>query len=107
MLFHDSTLAITMHPFEETVKNLVVPELKKRFGYANVYQVPKIVKVTLNVGLGRALKDAELGEIVGDSLTRITGQKPVKTRAKKSIAGFKIREGLVIGMKVTLRKKRM
>lgn len=96
-----------MHSFEEKYKTVVVPELKKKFGYTNLYQVPKIVKVTLNVGLGRALKDSEYSEVVADSLMRITGQRPVKTRAKKSIAGFKIREGLVIGMKVTLRKVRM
>lgn len=96
-----------MHSFEEKYKTVVVPELKKKFGYTNLYQVPKIVKVTLNVGLGRALKQLEYSGVVADSLMRITGQRPVKTRAKKSIAGFKIREGQVIGTKVTLRKARM
>lgn len=96
-----------MHPFEKKYKEIVAPSLKEQFGYQSIYQIPRIVKVTLNVGLGSALKDAQYGDIVADSLTRMTGQKPIKTRAKKSIAGFKIREGLVIGMKVTLRKKRM
>lgn len=96
-----------MHPFEKKYKETVVPALKATFGYANLYRIPKVIKVTINVGLGRALKDPNYAEVVADSLTRITGQKPVKTLAKKSIAGFKIREGLVVGMKVTLRKKRM
>ncbi|MEK7123052.1 MAG: 50S ribosomal protein L5, partial [Patescibacteria group bacterium] len=95
------------HPFEQKYQEEVIPALKSRFGYANRYQVPKIMKVTLNVGLGHALKDANYQEVVTDSLTRITGQKPITTRAKKSIASFKIREGQVIGMKVTIRKKRM
>lgn len=95
------------HPFEKKYTENVVPALKKQFGYMNAYQVPRIVKVTVNVGLGSALKDPNHLEVVADSLARITGQKPVKTRAKKSIAGFKIREGLAIGMKVTLRKKHM
>lgn len=96
-----------MHPLETVYKTKVVPGLKSQFGYTNMYQTPKIVKVSVNVGLGRALKDPSYLEIVSDSLEKITGQKPVKTRAKKSIAGFKIREGQVIGMKVTLRKQRM
>lgn len=96
-----------MHPFDKKYKEDVIPALKERFGYANRYQVPRIITVTLNVGLGRALKDANYSEVVTDSLTRITGQKPVTTRSKKSIASFKIREGQIIGMKVTLRKKRM
>jgi len=96
-----------MHSLEQTYKTTVVPALKEKFGYKNMYQVPKLVKVSLNVGLGKALKDPSYLEIVSDSLEKITGQKPVKTRAKKSIAGFKIREGQVVGMKVTLRKARM
>lgn len=96
-----------MHLLEKKYKEEIVPALQKKFGYTNVHRVPKLLKVTVNVGLGRALKDASFLEIVIDSLTRITGQKPVKTKAKKSIAGFKIREGQIVGMKVTLRKKRM
>ncbi len=96
-----------MHSFETKYTSSVVPELKKRFGYTNSFQVPRLVKITLNVGLGHSLKDASFVETVQDSLTKIAGQKPIKTKAKKSIASFKIREGQVIGMKVTLRKKRM
>ncbi len=96
-----------MHPLETVYKTTVVPGLKEKFGYTNIYQTPKILKVSINVGLGRALKDPSYLEVVADSLEKITGQKPVKTRAKKSIAGFKIREGQVVGMKVTLRKQRM
>jgi large subunit ribosomal protein L5 len=79
----------------------------KDFGYANANAVPKITKVTLNVGLGKGLKDAKFLETAEATLRRITGQSPVKTKARKSIAAFKIREGMVIGMKVTLRGKRM
>lgn len=81
--------------------------MKKQFGYANVLQVPKITKITVNVGVGKGLKDAQFIGTAEENLTRITGQKPVKTKAKKSIATFKIREGMVVGLKVTLRKKRM
>jgi large subunit ribosomal protein L5 len=96
-----------MHPLETLYKTSVVPKLQKQFGYASPYQVPRLMKVSVNVGLGRALKDPAYLEVVSDSLEKITGQKPVKTRAKKSVAGFKIREGQVIGMKVTMRKARM
>lgn len=95
------------HSFEKKYRERGVPALKEMFGYTNLYQIPKVVRVTLNVGLGSGLKDAQYLDVVTETLTRITGQKPVKTRAKKSVAGFKIREGQVIGMKVTLRKKRM
>lgn len=77
------------------------------FGYTNVNAVPKITKVTLNVGLGKGLKDAKFLETAESTLRRITGQAPVKTKARMSISTFKIREGMVIGMKVTLRGKRM
>lgn len=79
----------------------------KDFGYKNVNAVPKITKVTLNVGLGKGLKDAKFLETAENTLRRITGQAPVKMKARKSIAAFKIREGMVVGMKVTLRGKRM
>ncbi len=85
----------------------VIPQMKSEFGYKNDMAVPKITKVTLNVGLGSNLKDAKYLETVEKTLTRITGQKPVQTKARKSIAGFKIREGMVIGVKVTLRGERM
>lgn len=79
----------------------------KEFGYKNVNAVPTIKAVTLNVGLGPGLKEAKYLETAEKTLTRISGQKPVKTKARKSISAFKIREGMVIGMKVTLRGKRM
>lgn len=79
----------------------------KKFGYTNPNAVPKVTKVTLNVGLGKGLKDAKFLETAEDTMRRITSQSPVKTKARKSISTFKIREGMVIGMKVTLRGKRM
>ncbi len=92
---------------KEKYKKEVVPALEKEFGYDNVMAVPKIEKVTINVGLGKDLKDSKYFEVVQNTLERITGQKPVFTKARKSIAGFKIREGMVVGIKVTLRGKRM
>lgn len=96
-----------MHPLVTLYTTKVIPGLKETFGYTNAHQIPRLVKVSVNVGLGSGLKDPSYLETVSDSLEKITGQKPVKTRAKKSIAGFKIREGQVVGMKVTLRKARM
>ncbi len=91
----------------ETYKSDVAPKLMAEFGYKNVNGVPKVTKVTLNVGLGKGLKDAKFLETAENTFRRITGQNPVKTKARKSISTFKIREGMVIGMKVTLRGKRM
>lgn len=93
--------------FKDYYKKEVVPKLMKEFGYKNVNAVPTIKAVTLNVGLGPGLKEAKYLETAEKTLTRISGQKPVKTKARKSISAFKIREGMVIGMKVTLRGKRM
>jgi large subunit ribosomal protein L5 len=85
----------------------VIPALTSEFGYKNVYQVPKLEKIVLNIGLGEAVANGRaLDAAVGD-LTTITGQKPVVTRAKKSIAAFKLREGMPIGAMVTLRGERM
>ena len=81
--------------------------MMEQFGYSNVHQVPKLEKIVLNMGVGDATEDRKRVEGAIEDLTRITGQKPVATRAKKSIAGFKLREGMVIGAKVTLRKDRM
>jgi large subunit ribosomal protein L5 len=91
----------------EYYKKKAVPELKEQFKYKNSLQVPKLEKVVLNAGLSKGLKDASLIEAVESTLSRISGQKPLKTKAKKSISNFKIRKGMVIGMKVTLRGKRM
>jgi large subunit ribosomal protein L5 len=90
-----------------TYKEDVVPALIKEFGYENVMQVPKITKVVINVGLGEALDNAKAIDFAVRDIEQITGQKPVLTKAKNSIAGFKLREGRVIGVKVTLRGDRM
>ncbi len=87
--------------------NDILANLKTELGLSNVMEVPRLEKVTLNVGLGKGLSDNGFIDAVEESLTRITGQKPVKTLSKKSISNFKIREGMVIGMKVTLRGDRM
>jgi len=85
----------------------VAPALKKEFGYTNVMAVPKIEKVVVNMGLGEATQNAKIVDTGVDELARIAGQKPVVTRAKKSIAQFKVRKGMPIGAMVTLRGERM
>ena len=85
----------------------VVPALMKEFGYKNVMQVSKLERVVLNVGMGEAIQNVKLLESAVTELGTITGQKPVVTRSKKAIAGFKLRQGLPIGTKVTLRSRRM
>jgi large subunit ribosomal protein L5 len=85
----------------------VIPALKKEFGYKNVMAVPRIEKVVVNMGLGEATANAKLIDTGADELARITGQKPVTRRAKKSIAAFKVRKGMPIGTMVTLRGERM
>ncbi|GBF79902.1 50S ribosomal protein L5 [Aphanothece sacrum] len=85
----------------------IVPKLKEQFGYTNIHQVPKVIKVTVNRGLGEASQNAKALESSIAELSTITGQKPVVTRAKKAIAGFKIREGMPVGVMVTLRSDRM
>ena len=85
----------------------VAPALMKQFGYKSVMQIPKIDKVVVNVGCGEARENAKILENVIGDLTKITGQKPVVTKAKKSVANFKLREGMNIGAKVTLRGDRM
>jgi large subunit ribosomal protein L5 len=85
----------------------IVGQLQQRFGYKSVMQVPRLVKVTLNMGVGEAINDKKIMEHAVGDLTRISGQKPIVTNARKSVAGFKIREGWPIGCKVTLRRERM
>jgi large subunit ribosomal protein L5 len=85
----------------------VVPQLQKEFGYKNVMAVPKIEKVVVNMGLGEATSNAKIVDTGADELARITGQKPVTRRAKKSIAAFKVRKGMPIATMVTLRGERM
>jgi large subunit ribosomal protein L5 len=82
-------------------------ELKKELGLANAHQVPRLQKITLNIGLGKSKDDKKMLETANNTLTKITGQKPIDTIAKKSIANFKLREGNKIGLKVTLRGDRM
>lgn len=87
--------------------NTLAAALKKELGLANVHQVPKLEKITLNVGLGKAKDDKKVIEAAHNTLTKITGQKPMETLAKQSIANFKLREGNKIGLKVTLRGDKM
>src|SRR3989338_398616 len=93
--------------FQTFYKKEVIPKLKEEFSYKNIHAVPTVKSVSLNIGLGAGMKDAKFIETAEKTLIRISGQKSVSTKARKSIAGFKIREGNVIGMKVTLRGKRM
>lgn len=88
-------------------KDVVVPDLKNKFGYSSVMEVPTITKITLNMGVGEAVADKKVLEHAVADMTKIAGQKPVITKSKKSIAGFKIRENYPIGCKVTLRKSHM
>jgi large subunit ribosomal protein L5 len=88
-------------------KEKIIPALQKELGLDNVMAVPKVEKVVVNVGVGKTLKDAKMLEAIIEDVKRITGQTPIKTIAKKSIAGFKIREGQVVGLVVTLRGSRM
>jgi len=92
---------------QEQYRKEIVPKLKEELGIKNIMAVPKLDKVSLNIGLNTRSADANLVELVEKNLTRITGQKPVKTKAKKAISAFKVREGMVVGMKVTLRGKKM
>ncbi|EKD76577.1 MAG: 50S ribosomal protein L5 [uncultured bacterium] len=96
-----------MNRLEERYKKEIVPKLKEDFGIKNVQAVPKLLKVTLNVGVGKAMGDKKIIDNAVNTLTRITGQKPVLTKAKKSISNFKLREGTVVGVMVTLRRRRM
>jgi large subunit ribosomal protein L5 len=92
---------------EKVYKEQIVPKLMERFGYKNVMQVPRITKVTLNMGVGEAVGNKKILENALADMTKIAGQKPVSTLAKKSIATFKIRDGWPIGCKVTLRRAKM
>jgi len=96
-----------MARFQQQYRDRVVPELMEKFGFTSVMQVPRFTKVTLNMGVGEAISDKKLIEAAVADLTRIAGQKPVQTKARKAIAAFKIREGYPIGCMVTLRGERM
>ena len=91
----------------DVYQNECVPQLMKEFGYKNVMEVPKLLKVSLNMGLGEAVQNSKIVESASQEMTLLAGQKAVVTKAKKSIAGFKLREGMPIGCRVTLRKDMM
>lgn len=95
--------------FQEKYSKEIVSQLKQSLGYKNTLSVPRLEKIVLNVGLSRSKMDKseKFGDIVKETLRRITGQQPVFTKAKKSISNFKVREGMLVGAKVTLRGKRM
>src|ERR1700722_724056 len=101
-----TTTPVTTVRLRDQYLKQIVPELQKEFAL-NVNQVPRLVKITLNVGLGKAKDDKKMIAAARNTLTKIPGQAPVETIAKKSIATFKLREGNMIGLKVTLRDERM
>jgi large subunit ribosomal protein L5 len=92
---------------KDRYRSEIVPALREQFGYANVMQVPKVTKVTLNMGTGEAIQDAKAMEEAATQLGQITGQKPQIRRARKSVANFKLRTGMPVGLRVTLRGERM
>lgn len=96
-----------MAKLHDAYKETVVAKLKKEFGYSSVMQVPRIEKITLNMGVGEAVADKKVMDYAVADMSAIAGQKPIVTVARKSVAGFKIREGYPIGCKVTLRGERM
>ena len=96
-----------MSRLKDYYQETVVKQLQEQFGYQSVMEVPRITKITLNMGVGEALTDKKVLENAVADMERIAGQKPVVTKAKKSVAGFKVREGWPIGCKVTLRSERM
>jgi large subunit ribosomal protein L5 len=98
---------VDFKPLPQQYKEDIVPALTEEFDYTSVMQVPRIEKVVVNVGLGEALENAKAIDFATNDIMAITGQRPIVTRAKKSIAGFKLREGRAIGLKVTLRGERM
>ena len=96
-----------MARLKDHYNEVLTPKLKEEFGYTNPMQIPKLSKIVLNMGVGEASQDKKKIQGAVSDLQAITGQKPVTTKSKKSVAGFKIRDGMVIGTKVTLRKERM
>jgi large subunit ribosomal protein L5 len=96
-----------MSRLKDYYRSTVMPQLQQQFAYANVMEVPRISKITLNMGVGEAVADRKIMDNAVRDLTQIAGQKPIVTNARKSVAGFKIREGWPIGCKVTLRRERM
>jgi len=96
-----------MTRLQDHYKETVVPALIEKFGYKSVMEVPRIEKITLNMGVGEAVGDKKNMEFAVNDMTQIAGQRPIVTKARRSVAGFKIREGWPIGCKVTLRRERM
>ncbi|MCX6797331.1 MAG: 50S ribosomal protein L5 [Candidatus Doudnabacteria bacterium] len=96
-----------MERLQEQYNKKIAPELQKKFGFKNVMQVPKVVKIAVNVGVGKLIKDSKTVDAIASDLAKICGQAPVKTLARKSISGFKVRENQVVGLMVTLRGFRM
>lgn len=96
-----------MARLKDTYKNVAAPALMKKFNYKSVMQIPKLEKIVINVGCSEARDNTKVMDAVTNDLAQITGQKPVLCKAKKSVANFKLREGMVIGAKVTLRGDRM
>ena len=96
-----------MATLKETYKNDIAPALMKKFGYKSVMQIPKLDKVVINVGCGEARDNAKVIDAIINDLSAITGQRPVVCKARKSVANFKLREGEIVGVKVTLRGEKM
>ena len=96
-----------MNRLKENYKNNIVPELKEKYNYKNINEIPKLEKIVVNIGCGDATSNSKMLEAAMSDLKIITGQSPVATKAKKSIAGFKLRQGQAIGCKVTLRGEKM
>jgi large subunit ribosomal protein L5 len=96
-----------MSDIQKRYRDEIVPAMMKTFSYSNVMQVPRLEKVVINMGLGEALENARILDTSMEEISRITGQRPVLTRARKSIANFKLREGNPIGCRVTLRRQKM
>jgi large subunit ribosomal protein L5 len=96
-----------MARLQDHYREKVVPQLMEKFGYSTVMQVPRVEKITLNMGVGEAVGDKKVMEFAVGDMEKIAGQKPIVTKAKKSVASFKIRDGWPVGCKVTLRRERM
>ena len=96
-----------MARLKDYYRDKVAGQLREQFGYKNTMEVPRLTKITLNMGVGEAVGDRKIMENAVEDMTRIAGQKPVVTKARKSVAGFKVREGWPVGCKVTLRSEKM
>ena len=96
-----------MARLKEVYNKTIRPALQKEFEYKNIFEVPRLLKVVINMGVGKAASDSKKIQFAVNDMTAISGQKPVITKAKKSISGFKVREGMSLGVKVTLRKDQM